>query len=30
VRPVFTFNQATTGSGGGFLVWPEMTIGGSF
>jgi hypothetical protein len=30
VRPLFTFNQATKGSGGGFLVWPGMTIGGSF
>jgi hypothetical protein len=30
VRPLFTFNQATSGSGGGFLVWPGMTIGGSF
>lgn len=30
VRPLFTFNQATAGSGGGFLVWPGMTIGGSF
>ena len=30
VRPVFTFNKATAGSGGGFLVWPGMTIGGSF
>jgi hypothetical protein len=30
VRPLFTFNQATEGSGGGFLVWPGMTIGGSF
>ena len=30
VRPLFTFNQATSGSGGGFLVWPGITIGGSF
>jgi hypothetical protein len=30
VRPLFTFNQATQGSGGGFLVWPGITIGGSF
>jgi hypothetical protein len=30
VRPLFTFNQATSGSGGGFLVWPGLTIGGSF
>ena len=30
VRPLFTFNQATAGSGGGFLIWPGMTIGGSF
>jgi hypothetical protein len=30
VRPLFTFNQATAGSGGGFLVWPGITIGGSF
>lgn len=30
VRPLFTFNQATAGSGGGFIVWPGMTIGGSF
>jgi hypothetical protein len=30
VRPLFTFNQATQGSGGGFLVWPGLTIGGSF
>jgi hypothetical protein len=30
VRPLFTFNQATEGSGGGFLVWPGLTIGGSF
>jgi hypothetical protein len=30
VRPLFTFNQATQGSGGGFLVWPGVTIGGSF
>jgi len=30
VRPLFTFNQATSGSGGGFLVWPGMAIGGSF
>ena len=30
VRPLFTFNQATSGSGGGFLIWPGLTIGGSF
>lgn len=30
VRPLFTFNQATSGSGGGFLIWPGITIGGSF
>jgi hypothetical protein len=30
VRPLFTFNQATSGSGGGFLIWPGVTIGGSF
>ena len=30
VRPLFTFNQATSGSGGGSLVWPGLTIGGSF
>ena len=30
VRPLFTLNQATAGSGGGFLVWPGITIGGSF
>jgi hypothetical protein len=30
VRPLFTFNQATQGSGGGFLVWPGITLGGSF
>jgi len=30
LRPLFTFNQATAGSGGGFLIWPGMTIGGSF
>jgi len=30
VRPILTFNQATPGSGGGFLVWPGITIGGSF
>jgi hypothetical protein len=30
IRPLFTFNQATSGSGGGFLVWPGITIGGSF
>ena len=30
IRPLFTFNQATQGSGGGFLVWPGLTIGGSF
>ena len=30
VRPLFTFNQATSGSGGGFLLWPGITIGGSF
>jgi hypothetical protein len=30
VRPLFTFNKATEGSGGGFLVWPGITIGGSF
>jgi hypothetical protein len=30
VRPLFTFNQATQGSGGDFLVWPGITIGGSF
>lgn len=30
VRPLFTFNQATSGSGGGFIIWPGMTIGGSF
>jgi hypothetical protein len=30
VRPLFTFNQATQGSGGGFLIWPGITIGGSF
>jgi hypothetical protein len=30
VRPLFTFNQATQGSGGGFLLWPGITIGGSF
>jgi hypothetical protein len=30
VRPLFTVNQATSGSGGGFLIWPGMTIGGSF
>ena len=29
IRPLFTINQAATGSGG-FLVWPGMTIGGSF
>jgi len=29
-RPLFTFNQATAGSGGGFLIWPGITIGGSF
>ncbi len=30
IRPLFTFNQATEGSGGGFLLWPGVTIGGSF
>ena len=30
VRPILTFNQATAGSGGGFLAWPGITIGGSF
>lgn len=30
VRPFFTLNQATSGSGGGHLVWPGLTIGGSF
>ena len=30
VRPLFTFNQATQGSGGSFLIWPGITIGGSF
>jgi hypothetical protein len=30
VRPLFTFNQATSGGGGGFLIWPGLTIGGSF
>lgn len=30
VRPLFTLNKATSGSGGGVLVWPGMTIGGSF
>jgi len=29
VRPLFTINQSWTGSGG-FLVWPGITIGGSF
>jgi hypothetical protein len=29
VRPLFTINEATSG-GGGFLVWPGLTIGGSF
>lgn len=30
VRPVVTINRATAGSGGGTVVWPGMTIGGSF
>lgn len=30
IRPIFTFNQSTLGSGGDFLVWPGLTIGGSF
>ncbi len=30
VRPIFTLNKATAGSGGGFLLWPGLTIGGSF
>jgi hypothetical protein len=30
IRPLFTFNQAAFGSNGGFLVWPGITIGGSF
>ena len=30
VRPLITINKATAGSGGGMLVWPGMTIGGSF
>lgn len=30
VRPIFTINQATSSGGGGFLVWPGFTIGGSF
>ena len=30
VRPLFTFNKATSGSGGGFVLWPGITIGGAF
>ena len=30
VRPLFTFNQAAASNSGGFLVWPGLTIGGSF
>jgi hypothetical protein len=30
VRPFFTYNQATSGSGGNSLIWPGITIGGSF
>jgi hypothetical protein len=30
VRPLFTINKATQGSGGGTLVWPGITLGGSF
>ena len=30
MRPLFTLNRATAGSGGGTIVWPGMTIGGSF
>jgi hypothetical protein len=30
VRPIFTLNKATAGSGGGFVLWPGLTMGGSF
>jgi hypothetical protein len=30
IRPLFTFNQAAKESNGGFLIWPGITIGGSF
>lgn len=30
VRPHFTFNQAASDNSGGFIVWPGLTIGGSF
>jgi hypothetical protein len=30
VRPLFTVNNAASGGNGGFLIWPGLTIGGSF
>jgi len=30
VRPTVTFNQPPSNSGGEFLMWPGITIGGSF
>ena len=30
IRPLLTINQAAQASNGGFLVWPGITIGGSF